>query len=114
MSSGRRLLLALASLLLAGAIYLPCVHLFFRPAAGDLVAQTGVAPLPGKLAARQIRVWTNEGLLQAELPQARFETVAGYGHLFPQAAPAATRAILEDWLRGVEPEAWTDPPTKAG
>ncbi len=50
------------------------------------------------------------GLLQAELPHARFETVAGYGHLFPQAAPDATRAILENWLRRVVPGAWPDPP----
>jgi len=42
-------------------------------------------------------------LLQLKLPNARVETVAGFGHLFPQAAPDVTRAILEDWLRVVMP-----------
>jgi pimeloyl-ACP methyl ester carboxylesterase len=40
-------------------------------------------------------------LLQAKLPNAQVETVAGFGHLFPQAAPEHTRAILERWLREV-------------
>lgn len=30
---------------------------------------------------------------------ATMATVPGYGHLFPQAAPAETLAILDDWLR---------------
>jgi pimeloyl-ACP methyl ester carboxylesterase len=37
-------------------------------------------------------------LLRAKLPQARIEVVPGFGHLFPLAAPDATRGILEGWL----------------
>ncbi|MGB7340183.1 MAG: alpha/beta hydrolase [Phototrophicaceae bacterium] len=32
------------------------------------------------------------------IPQATYESVAGHGHLFPQSAPDATHAIINDWL----------------
>jgi pimeloyl-ACP methyl ester carboxylesterase len=32
------------------------------------------------------------------LPDATHETLPGYGHLFPLAAPDATRQMIEDWL----------------
>jgi pimeloyl-ACP methyl ester carboxylesterase len=35
---------------------------------------------------------------QEILPEAHHVTLPGYGHLFPQAAPDATRTILNDWL----------------
>ena len=35
---------------------------------------------------------------RALLPQAEHVTIPGYGHLFPQAAPDATRQIMHDWL----------------
>jgi hypothetical protein len=47
------------------------MHLLFRSGEAELVAETGVAPLPGKLAARQIRVWTNQRLLEGELAKMR-------------------------------------------
>ena len=37
-------------------------------------------------------------LLRARLPWATHVTIPGYGHLFPQAAPAATGEILSRWL----------------
>ncbi len=33
------------------------------------------------------------------LPAATHVTIPGYGHLFPQAAPDATRQIIENWLK---------------
>ena len=42
-------------------------------------------------------------LLRAKLPNARTAIVAGFGHLFPQAAPDTTRAIIERWLAEVAP-----------
>ena len=66
-----RLPLAVVSLLLAGAIYLPCVHLLFRPAASDLTAETGVAPLPAKLAAHQMQAWADRRILEADLAKMR-------------------------------------------
>lgn len=44
--------------------------------------------------------------LRRALPQARFEEVPGHGHLFPLAAPDATRSLIEAWLRDLMPEAW--------
>jgi pimeloyl-ACP methyl ester carboxylesterase len=35
------------------------------------------------------------------LPAATHVTLPGYGHLFPQAAPDATRQIIEEWLTKV-------------
>jgi len=67
----KRFPLAVVSLLLAGALYLPCVHLVFRPAASDLVAETGVAPLPAKLAAHQMRAWADRQILEADLAKMR-------------------------------------------
>lgn len=32
------------------------------------------------------------------LPDAAHQTLAGYGHLFPQAAPHATATLISDWL----------------
>jgi len=39
------------------------------------------------------------------LPEATHATIAGHGHLFPMSAPSETRAVLEDWLAGLEEEA---------
>jgi hypothetical protein len=66
-----RLLLAAVSVVVAAAIYLPCVHLLFRPRASALVSEAGVAPLAAKLAAQQMRTWTDEPLLAAELAKMR-------------------------------------------
>jgi len=41
-------------------------------------------------------------VLRTELPHARIEVVEGFGHLFPLAAPDATRRLLEDWLGEVD------------
>jgi pimeloyl-ACP methyl ester carboxylesterase len=43
-------------------------------------------------------------VLRTELPHARIEVVEGFGHLFPLAAPEATRHLLEDWLGEVVPD----------
>ena len=41
-------------------------------------------------------------LLRERLPWARHVTIPGYGHLFPQAAPALIGPILADWIDSVE------------
>lgn len=48
-------------------------------------------------------------VLRSELPHARIEVVQGFGHLFPLAAPDATRDILERWLAGVAPDPTSGP-----
>jgi hypothetical protein len=71
MSLTKRCLLAGLSLLLAAGTYLPCMHWLFRPAASELVAGTGVAPLPGKLAAHHLRLWSDPQLLAGEIDKMR-------------------------------------------
>ncbi len=39
--------------------------------------------------------------LRRLLPHLTYAEVEGYGHLFPQAAPDAARALITDWLRGL-------------
>jgi len=116
MSLRKRLLLAAISLLLAAAIYLPFMHLLFRPAEAEMVAEAGAAPLPGRLAARQVRVWTDERLREAELAKMRSANaewdfmgrsffVWSLGNLClrdPQTAPKALEAmdrIIDETLR---------------
>jgi pimeloyl-ACP methyl ester carboxylesterase len=38
---------------------------------------------------------------ESVLPDATHVTLPGYGHLFPQAAPEATRDIISQWLKGL-------------
>ena len=64
-------LLAVASVAIALAVWLPCVHLVFRPADSQLWAGGGLAPLPRKIANRQIELWTNPQLLDQELGKMR-------------------------------------------
>ena len=40
-------------------------------------------------------------LFQQTVPQATLEVVPGLGHLFPQAAPAPTTALVQGWLTRV-------------
>ncbi len=46
-------------LLIAAALWLPCVHFFFKPSPMDLPAQTGISPLARSLADRQLALWAN-------------------------------------------------------
>ncbi len=71
MNTLRRLLLGLAALLIAGAIWLPCLHFFFtRPAANFYQAQ-GISPRARELAAYHLRLWTDPQLRELELRKMR-------------------------------------------
>ena len=63
----KAILLKLAALMLATAIWLPCLHLFFRPTATNYRAKEGVAPKARALAARHLAVWTDPELRKREL-----------------------------------------------
>ena len=66
----KRYLLAAVSLAVAAAVWLPMVHLCFRP---DVTSEkeTGVSPFAGRLAARHLHLWTDPQSRQEELDKMR-------------------------------------------
>ena len=66
-----RLLLCLVALALAGASWLPCVHLFFRPDVAEFRGDEGISPKARKLARRYTDLWTDPDRLAAELQKMR-------------------------------------------
>jgi hypothetical protein len=67
----RRAGLALVAFALATAVWLPCLHLFFRKPVSDFYVKTGVSPKARQLAARHLQLWTDPALRQAELKRMR-------------------------------------------
>jgi hypothetical protein len=63
--------LALAAFTLATAIWLPCLHLFFRKPLSDFYQESGVSPKARQLAARHLQLWTDPSLRQIELQKMR-------------------------------------------
>jgi hypothetical protein len=56
---------------LATAIWLPCLHLFFRKPLPDFYRDNGISPKAMQLAARHLQLWTEPALRQAELKKMR-------------------------------------------
>lgn len=56
-----------AALLVAAAIWLPCLHFFYKPDPAEYRSSTGVAPKARMLAARHIRLWTDPDSREREL-----------------------------------------------
>ena len=71
MSLRSRLLLALISIILGAAIYLPQLHLFFRPAESELTDRETVSPLAQKIARYHLNLWSQPDLLQSQLSAMR-------------------------------------------
>jgi hypothetical protein len=71
LSTGRRLLLALLALILAAAAWLPAVHLFFAPAAGQFRAEQSIAPRARQVATRHLALWADSKARQRELDRMR-------------------------------------------
>ncbi len=63
--------LALATLAVATAIWLPCLHLCFRKPLSDFYRERGVSPKAKALAARHLRLWTDPALRREELKKMR-------------------------------------------
>ncbi len=59
------------ALLLAFAIWLPLLHLLFRPQSKDLGLENGVSLIADQLAAHHLQIWTNPDLRKRELAQMR-------------------------------------------
>jgi hypothetical protein len=71
MSRARRILAGLTALLIAGLIWLPCLHFFFARSAPDFHAPTGLSPQARRLAARHLQLWTEPRLREQELRKMR-------------------------------------------
>ena len=71
MRRAARMVLALASLVAAACLWLPAMHLFFRPAADELIRPDGIPPLAARLAGRHLELWTRPELLRVELDKMR-------------------------------------------
>ena len=67
----KRLGVAMLALAVASALWLPCIHFFFRPRLADYWRADGIPPKARVLAARHIELWTNPALRDAELSRMR-------------------------------------------
>ena len=63
--------ISLLAFLLAWAIWLPCLHFFFRKPLSDFYRENGISPKARQLAARHLQLWTDPELRQAELKKMR-------------------------------------------
>jgi hypothetical protein len=63
--------IGLVAVALATAIWLPCLHLFFRKPLSDFYQQEGISAEAKNLAARHLQLWTDPGLRQVELKKMR-------------------------------------------
>src|SRR6516162_6661846 len=63
--------LGIGALALALAIWLPCLHLFFRKPLSDFYQENGISPKARLLAARQLQLWTDPALREVELKKMR-------------------------------------------
>jgi hypothetical protein len=66
-SRRRRVLWGCAALLVAGFLWIPSLHLFFRVDAAPLLGNPGISPLARELAARHLDLWTNPSEREREL-----------------------------------------------
>jgi len=61
---GKRLRIAVPSLVIGAVLWLPLVHVFFAPSLAAIRVEAGVAPLARELAARQKWLWTDAEALR--------------------------------------------------
>jgi hypothetical protein len=67
----KRMLTGLAALVIAGLIWLPCLHFIFTKPASHFFQEQGLSPEAHQLAARQLQLWTDPALRQTELNKMR-------------------------------------------
>jgi len=70
-SIGNRLMLLALSLLVAAAIWIPAVHLPFKPQLPPPTSEAAVEPLAEGLAAAQVRLWVDPALRKIEVDKMR-------------------------------------------
>src|SRR5438445_479050 len=67
----KRILTGLASLLIAGCIWVPCLRFLFAKNAAEFHQTAGLSPRARELVARQLRSWTEPALRERELRKMR-------------------------------------------
>lgn len=67
----RRTLWATLALIIAITLWLPAVHLFFRPSLATFHTDAGISPLARQLAARHLALWEDPALRQQEIAKMR-------------------------------------------
>ncbi len=67
----RNAVVGLLAFVLALAIWLPCLHFFFRKPLSNFYQENGIAPKAQQLAARHLQLWTDPTLRKAELKKMR-------------------------------------------
>ena len=70
-SRARRFLIGVASLLIALAIWIPCLHFVFQQPASEFHASDSLSPKARELAARHLMLWTDPQLRDRELKRMR-------------------------------------------
>src|SRR5262245_35789756 len=71
MSRRKRILSGLVALVLAAAVWLPCLHFCFSKAPSEFRQAEGLSPKARQLAARHLELWTQPELRQQELRKMR-------------------------------------------
>jgi hypothetical protein len=67
----KRILIGLLVLVVAGIVWLPCLHLVFARSVTEFRQAEGLAPKAKQLAARHLQLWTDPALRQKELDRMR-------------------------------------------
>ena len=67
----RRIAIGGVSLAVAGVIWLPCIHLFFRQDVDDYFCVEGIPPKAGALVARHLELWSEPELREKEIGKMR-------------------------------------------
>jgi hypothetical protein len=70
-SAIKRVFVGLAALLVAGAVWIPCLHFFFTRPVSNFRAGQGLSPRARQLAARHLQLWTDPALRERELGKMR-------------------------------------------
>jgi hypothetical protein len=67
----KRVAMGLVALLIAGCIWVPCLHFFFHKAPTDFYRPEGLSPQARQLAARHLELWTEPQSREVELRKMR-------------------------------------------
>jgi hypothetical protein len=67
----KRISMGLAAMLIAGCIWLPCLHFVFHKSASDFYRSEGLSPQARQLAARHLELWTEPQSRELELRKMR-------------------------------------------
>ncbi|HEX5400453.1 MAG TPA: hypothetical protein VFY06_15500, partial [Verrucomicrobiae bacterium] len=67
----KTVLAGLAALVMAGVIWLPCLHFFFAKPVSHFYEEQGLSTEARELAARHLQIWTDPGLRSVELKKMR-------------------------------------------